>query len=332
MVLEAAGLLALVEATVGVNPIYAAVKGADWSTLTDPSKSTLLKNLRDHAEEQTVLRGATGDIEAALSEIERSILAESPILACLKRVVDREAPAPYVLYAPQSNGKTTAARAFMTFSLKRLSPAERPYALMLRGSADAKTYFGHMGAGFKAGGTPWFAALIAALSRSPDEINAGKRASILILDDFDDCGPDDVNIKNMRRFCHDLNDLQQAHGKRLEMHVMILTQNRDVGNKLCRINNWKKVGPMPGSYSEPPPEERDAAVLPDPDWTDMPWSKDELLSVVKKAFTQAELKDVSLDFIETGANPGRVKKLIEGKIEVKRSEADGGSFLDPDFM
>jgi hypothetical protein len=189
-----------------------------------------------------------------------------------------------------------------------------------------------MSAGFKAGSTPWFASLVGALSRSPQEIAAGKTPSILILDDFDVCGPDDINIKNMKHFCHDLHRLQDVDMDRLEMYIIILTQSREVGDKLCRINNWKKIGPMPGCYVERPPEKqkRDADVLPNPEWTLMPWSREGILVLVRKRFTEAELKDIQLDFIQHGANPLRVIKFIKTMIKRKRSDAKG--IVGPDFV
>lgn len=216
---------------------------------------------------------ATGEVENVDVEKELKIMVESPILTCLRRLVTREAPAPYVLYAPPSSGKTTAARAFLKFSLKRLFPTseEIPHAIMLSGSVDESTYFQHIAGAVLAGKTPWFASLMMALSRSAEEITSGKPPSILILDNFDDCGPNNVNVKNMTHFCHDLHRLQELHGKSLEMNIIILTQNRDTGDALCRINNWKKIAPMPGSYTELLTDEREAETLPDPGWTKMPW-------------------------------------------------------------
>jgi hypothetical protein len=82
-------------------------------------------------------------------------------------------------------------------------------------------------------------------------------------------------------------------------------QCREVGNALCRINKRKSSAPMPGSYAEHPPEEREAETLPDPNWTKMP-VKGEMLLLVAKRFSKDQLEGISLDFIATGANPTSV--------------------------
>jgi hypothetical protein len=141
---------------------------------------------------------------------------------------------------------------------------------------------------------------------------------VLILDDFDKCGHDNVNITNMKSFCHDLYRLQDEASGTFDIFVVILTQSRDVANELCRINNWKKITPMPGSYVEIPPEERDAATLPDPNWTLMPWSEQELLYLVAKRFTTADLVGINLDWIQTGQIVFRVLSISRSRRNAHR--------------
>lgn len=64
--------------------------------------------------------------------------------------------------------------------------------------------------------------------------------------------------------------------------VVVLTQQEDVANQLCRLNNWKKVVPMPGAY-EPPAGNSDGREqkCPDLDWNHMLWSHQQLLQLVK---------------------------------------------------
>ena len=70
---------------------------------------------------------------------------------------------------------------------------KRPNALMLTVPMElgTHTYFNHSSDTFGKGSMPWFSSLVAALSRTEEEMDAGKEPSLLILDDFDSEGKDD---------------------------------------------------------------------------------------------------------------------------------------------
>jgi hypothetical protein len=70
-------------------------------------------------------------------------------------------------------------------------------------------------------------------------------------------------------------------------------------SELCKINNWKKIGPMPRSYAEVPLEEGSAEVLKNPIWTLMPWSKEEMQALMHRRFSKKDLAGVDLDWIES---------------------------------
>jgi len=325
--------LAGIEAVVGVGQIYSAIS-TSLSGSSSPNKSALLSKIKELAENQSILL-SDGEEEIVDVEKEKKIMVESPVLLGLRRAVVLNVPAPYVLYAPPSNGKTTAARAFLKFSLRRLFPGEKmPRAVMLSGLVDRPTYFDHIAVSLNAGTTPWFSSLLMALSRSPAELEANKAPSILILDNFDDVGPDNANIKNMRHFCHDLHRLNDRDGRSKELFVFIITQSKTVANALCKINNWKKIRPMPGSYAGLPPEESTADELPDPNWTMMPWSAKELRRLVEKRFSDSELDSISLDFITDGANPADVMATVREMIARKEAAEKGGpgDATLPDFV
>lgn len=293
-----------------------------------------MSKIKEHAENQSILT-PDGQEQIVDVEKERKILVESPVLLCLRRAVVYNAPSAYVLFAPPANGKTTAAMAFLKFSLQRLFPGDRtPRAVMLSGGAvDRPIYFDHIAGCLKAGQTPWFASLLLALSRSPAELAANKAPSILILDHFDDLGPDNVNIKNMFHFYHDLHRKMDCSGASMKFHVFIMTQSMTVANALCKINNWKKIRPMPGSYNELPPEERTAQYLPAPNWTMMPWSKKELQALVRKRFSDSELEGIGPDFIKDCANPTFVIEIIQSIIAKKATEVGGACDPSvPDFV
>jgi hypothetical protein len=203
-----------------------------------------------------------------------------------------------VLYAPPSVEKTTAATALLSFSLQRFDASRRPRAaLMVSGPVIDATYFQHMTRAFEASDTPWFDSLLGALSTSPLE-ELGRKSSLLILDDFDEEGPGEINITFMLQFCKALYDAQKKN-KSIRIHVVILTQKLEIANKLCQINNWKKIAPLPGSFVPISDEIRKEEVLPDPVWTLMNWEADELRLLVQRHYEE----DIDLSWIIDGMNP-----------------------------
>ena len=191
-----------VETLIGAGQVYASVapNGA--------SKSSLFTDMRKKAEALAIMRVSEKDVEPKDPKNLVHTMVASPLIFCSQRMLVREAAWPYVFYAPPSSGKTSAARGFMHVSIPSLYKDEkkRPNALMLSGSMKpgTNTYFDHIGSAFDAGNTPWFSSLVAALTRTEEEMRDGKEPSILILDDFDLEGEDNVNITNMKQFCHDL--------------------------------------------------------------------------------------------------------------------------------
>ena len=253
-------------------------------------------------------------------------LVGSPLLVCLKKMLLGEAAHPYVFYAPPSSGKTAAARAFMHVSIPGeklvLDPAKRPKALMLTGTManESGWYFEHIGITFESGTTPWFGPLIAALSQTEQEVEAGRKPSVLILDDFEVLGPENINITNMRKLCHDLAMLREYDENKYEMFIVVITQSKEVANELCRINNWKKISLMPGSFVPPilSCTENAQTPLPDPDWTGLPWERQQLENMVVKRFKPDELNGIDWrPLCGDGQNPGEIIKEIKGRVNSK---------------
>ena len=166
----------------------------------------------------------------------------------------------------------------------------------------------------------WFSSLIAALSRTEEEIESGKSASILILDDFDTEGDGNVNITNMKKFCHDMARLRDVNEEQYEIYVVVLTQSKEVANMPCKINNWQKIAPIPGNCN-PPTGIFDESNRPDPDWTGLPWTDEQLKKMVNKRFKVDELADTDW---ETLCKPGKVlgQVLREVREKVRRKEYD----------
>ena len=275
-----------IEALLGAGQVYALV------TPDGRAKSELFTELRRRASSVTILRAPEGEPENKDPDGIKLRMVDSPLLVCLRQMVLGMAPWPYVFYAPPSSGKTSAARAFMQVSIPNLFPdlKERPKALMLTGAMelDTRRYFDHISSTFKSGKTPWFSSLIAALSLTKEEIESGKSASILILDDFDTEGDGNVNITNMKKFCHDLARLRDENEEQYEIFVVVITQSKEVANKLCKINNWQKIASTPGSYNPPTRAVHESSPL-DPDWMGLPCTDDQLKKMVNKHFKAAEL-------------------------------------------
>lgn len=311
-------VIGAIEATVGIGQVYALVAP------TGAQKSALFTNMDKKAKALAIIRAPEGNAMRKDPDAIRARMVDSPLLRCLREMILGEQAWPYVFYAPPSSGKTSAARAFMHFYIPHLfpDPVTRPKALMLTGTMalEASSYFHHVSDTFIAGSTSWFAPLVAALSRTKEEIASRRHPSVLILDDFDVAGKDNVNITNMKKFCHDLAALRDLeHGEQYEIYVVIITQSRDVANKLCRINNWQKIAPMPRTYN-PPVGNVSKSELPDPDWTELPWTSDQLQKMVEKRFTEEELSGVEWETLCIhGEIPGTVLRQVAALVRRKSS-------------
>jgi hypothetical protein len=285
-----------------------------WVSLleSETSSSALVTDLESKAGKQSILQssGETAPV------IPHKMFTYSPILESLSDLYRGKRIATcYVLYALPSAGKTTAARAFLKKMLRDTPKDVRPPALMVSGPVpEGVPYFQHMGECLGAGQSPWFKSLCAALKVDP---RAEKRyRSILILDDFDAKGPNNANILFMVALCKRLY-AERRRDPSFAFHVVIMTQKKDIANELCRANKWRKIVPMPGTYRVPHGHD-EAGRYPDslydernhpfinPDWTNFPWKKDQLVKLVKKAFPDDKFGEDDLGWIRDGYNPTSV--------------------------
>jgi len=67
-----------------------------------------------------------------------------------------------------------------------------------------------------------------------------KPASILILDEINEAGVDTCNITLVDALMRFIYDQKQG------IHLIAVTQNQDVADELCRLNNWQKIAPLDG--------------------------------------------------------------------------------------
>lgn len=98
--LAVVGVVSVVEATVGVNQVYGSV--SDWAN--SPSGSALFTEMQKLTHARAILR-PSGDVENVDIEAQRNHMVEFPILSCLRTMIGRKAPAPYLLYAPDQTGR-----------------------------------------------------------------------------------------------------------------------------------------------------------------------------------------------------------------------------------
>jgi hypothetical protein len=90
-------------------------------------------------------------------------------------------------------------------------------------------------------------------------------ASVLIMDEFNHCGPDNCNIG--------LVDILMCYiyQQRAGIILYVVSQNKNVAHELCALNGWHNIGPLEGL----PNPSRHAVVkglaqLPPTD-DDVPW-------------------------------------------------------------
>lgn len=289
--------------------------------------SVLLSKLEENAKARTILVPKGGE----QPEFDEKTLVDSPVLACFRDLYfENEAAANYVFFAPPSAGKTTAARAMLKWLLEQFDGDVKPRALMISGPVVQKAYFNHMTAALGADpGTAWFWSLCAALKADPSK--PARLKSLLILDDFDTMGADNCNIEFMKAFGKTLYDKQDQDNS-YEFFVVVMTQKEEVANELCRINNWKKIVPMPGAY-EPPQAGLNLVPLPDPAWTGMPWTKAQLVDLLKGRFANpvfSQFSEERINEISDGDNPTLVIRKFRRLAEAQRREAAPGGTAAPD--
>ena len=138
----------------------------------------------------------------------------------------------HVVYASSSLGKTTACRAIMEFETKY----KDIQALMITGAQKNLPYIAHLAKVLK---VEKEVDVLADLINGMRTV-APKAASILILDEMNDAGVENCNIllvDALMRFIYD---------QRQGIHLIVVTQNQDVADELCRLNEWQKIAPLDG--------------------------------------------------------------------------------------
>lgn len=144
-----------------------------------------------------------------------------------------------MLYADASTGKSAAARHIMKTMLAAYGD-DAPHGIMISGLSPKEDYVSHMSSLLGAThSTGWARALIQALV--PDPRSPSRKHSILILDEFNSAGPDDINITFVKMLYKAITDKS--------IYLLIMTQNEQLANDLADANNRSKITALPSAVN-----------------------------------------------------------------------------------
>ena len=107
---------------------------------------------------------------------------------------------------------------------------------------------------------------------------------VLIFDDFDQVTDEDINFISV---VYNMADVYKVL-------VFVLTSRRDVANKLCKLNHWRRVRPLAGLYDASIPRVTLADdTYADPTWNDLEWSQGLLRRLLKcHGYTQDDINSL----------------------------------------
>jgi hypothetical protein len=229
---------------------------------TAPTTSALLEKFVLDAKARRILEppilGPTADDPPYRSPVARAILD-----IYLKPLPRRA----YVLYAEASTGKSAAARHIMKTMLATYRN-NAPRGIMISGLPPKENYVSHMSSLLGATDSKgWANALIMALV--PDPRSPARKHSILILDEFNSAGPDDINITFVKMLYRAITDKS--------IYLLIMTQNKKLANHLADVNNRSKITALPSAVNNP-----EAPLGIEFDWKSMNWDTALLTKYLEK--------------------------------------------------
>ena len=156
-------------------------------------------------------------------------------------------------------------------------------------------------------------------------------ASVLVLDEFNTCGPDNCNIRLvdiLMRYIY-----QQQTG----IVLYVVTQNKDVAHQLCALNEWQKIGPLRGLTNpsrelvldglEPAPSKDDEV-----QWIHGPskWTLELLTTLVESRYKEANFDktdDGVITWLRLGTTPKaaleKAAQMLVGPTEALQSDDEG---------
>lgn len=202
----------------------------------------------------------------------------------------------HVVFSRSSIGKTTACVSFVNYA-----QALNCQALMITGAPKGTPYLSWMAQKLDTSEENVLADLVAGMKTvdpSP--------ASILVLDELNEVGADNCNIMMVDALMRFIYTAKQR------INLYVVTQNEEVADKLCRLNEWQKIGPMDGLTS---PSRKDVAsnieTLPSADekipWNAeaLEWTAEQLTKLIK---SRDELKEYGFEM----SDDGKIEWLHDG--------------------
>lgn len=258
---------------------------------------------------------------------------KTPLMECIRSVYTSKTRGnSHVVYASSSVGKTTACRAIMEFEAK----GKNIQALMITGAQKDLPYITHLAKVLKVEKEEdVLVDLIHGMRTVPP-----KPASILILDEMNDAGVENCNmllVDALMRFIYD---------QRQGIHLIVVTQNQDVADELCRLNKWQKIAPLDGltnptrlqvQTKEAEIPGKDEEISWDP--KALEWSLENLTKFIDAQFeghgfekggADSEKKDI-ITWLEPGMTPTAAEQVAENLLEAERQKKtkEAGKVDDP---
>lgn len=209
------------------------------------------------------------------------------------------------MYAPPGQGKSFGARAFLK-NYYQFEEDEFVKGFMIGGDGIAdNNYMSSLGnaLGVTDAVEGWIHALLLAMDEP-----IGCQPSILILDDFNSLGKEDVNRAFMKK-------LYGALAAKKNMYVVLMVSDKSLATDICTFNNGQRVRPLPNSYTGEPTS---------PIWNDMKWKREELVGAVKFAYPKDFPEPVAnpkFDFVEDGMTP--LQAILAGQEKTRKRKIPG---------
>eukprot|EP00978_Attheya_sp_CCMP212_P036726 scaffold168722_cov48-Attheya_sp.AAC.1 len=165
------------------------------------------------------------------------------------------------------------------------------------------------------------------------------KASLLILDEMNDAGVGGCNITLVDAM------MRYIYEQRQGIHLMVVTQNQDVADELCRLNQWQKIAPMDGLTNPTTSqvyknEAKAPASNQEIPWNPkaVEWSLENLTKFIDSRFKDHgfekggegdEKKDI-ITWLELGMTPSEAKRLAENLLEEeeKKKTSEAGTTQD----
>lgn len=226
----------------------------------------------------------------------------------------------HVVFARSSIGKTTACLSFLKYA-----PNLKCQALMITGAPKGTSYLSWMAQKLNASEENVLADLIAGMKTVEPT-----PASILILDELNEVGVECCNIQMVDAL------MRFIYTSKQRINLYVVTQNEEVAERLCRLNEWQKIGPMDGLTS---PSRTDVIsnieALPSMEqkipWDEkaLEWTAEQLTKLIKSRDKlkdyEFEMENDTIKFVKDGMTPLAALKranviMQEEKIQRRRED------------